>query len=178
MPAQYEYQTAHCRIRPATIDDFLALERAVGSSAFPQDLPLARLLKAGKLLQWLAASCRDSVEPKLWSITTPSSQVCIGQLGLFPEATPGTGWLSYWVDPAYWGRGIAKECIAKLLQEQTTNDEYRVVIAAVAASNLRSVAVLRGLGFQQTAQGITRSPIPAGHLCFILHLGAADAAST
>ena len=176
MPTHFEYETARFRIRPAVVGDLPALEHAVSSSAFPQDLPLARFFKAGELSRWLEKSCMYDVEPKLWSITRRSSQECIGQIALFPVGTPGTHWLSYWVAPECWAQGIAKECVATLLRGHAATSKHHVVVAAVAESNPRSISVLRGLGFQQTTAPLTTSPIPPGHMCFSLELGVANAA--
>jgi RimJ/RimL family protein N-acetyltransferase len=131
-------------------------------------LPLARLHKEGELSHWLERLCAYEIEPKLWSITTRSSPECIGQVALVPELDTGNTWLSYWLDPAYWGRGIAKECVATLLRQNASKPKYQVVVAAVAESNHRSISVLRGLGFKQTDELITNSPIPAGHISFRL----------
>ena len=172
MSDRLEDEAPRCHIRPAVVGDFAALERAIGSPEFPQELPLARLHREGALAHWLERMCAYDVEPKLWSITTRSSPECIGQVALVPESDPGNYWLSYWLAPTYWGRGIAKECIATMLRRSTSTLKYQIVVAAVAESNLRSISVLRGLGFKQTDSTITKSPIPDGHICFAFHLGA------
>lgn len=169
-------ETPRCRIRPAVVGDLTALERAVGSPELPQELPLARLHGEDKLSHWLERLCAYEVNPKLWSITTRSSPECIGQVALVPELEPGTYWLSYWLAPAYWGRGIAKECIAALLSQSAAMPNYQVIVAVVAESNPRSISVLRGLGFKQAVAMITQSPIPDGHICFALEFGARNAA--
>ncbi|MCX7205607.1 MAG: GNAT family N-acetyltransferase [Proteobacteria bacterium] len=168
-------ETPRCRIRPAVVGDLTALERAVGSPEFPQALPLARLHREGKLSHWLERLCTYDVAPKLWSITMRSSPECIGQVALVPELKLGTYWLSYWLTPAYWGRGIAKECIAALLRQSAAMPNYQVVVAVVAESNPRSISVLRGLGFKQAVAMITQSPIPDGHICFALEFGPENA---
>ena len=171
-----ESETPRCRIRPAVIGDLPALELAVGSAEFPQDLPLAQLHREGKLSRWLERLCVYDVEPKLWTITTRSSQECIGQVALVPESDPETYWLSYWIAPAHWNRGIAKECVAALLRRSLWRAKHRVVVAAVADSNQRSISVLRGLDFTQTTEAVTKSPIPVGHTCFVREFGGKSAA--
>jgi len=176
MSDHFEFVTPRCRIRPAVISDLPALERSVGSPEFSQQLPLARIYAEGKLSHWLERFCAYETEPRLWSITTQSSSECIGQIGLIPESDPGTYWLSYWLAPAYWGRGITKECIAALLRQGTSERKYKMLVAAVAQSNQRSISVLHGLGFKQTSSIITRSHIPEDHLCFALEFNAGDVA--
>lgn len=173
-----EFETPRCRIRPAVIGDLPALELAVGSPEFPQELPLARLRAEGKLSNWLGRLCTYDVEPKLWSITTRSSPECIGQVAVIPESEPGRYWLSYWLAPSYWGRGLAKECVATLLRPSVVAPKYQVVVAAVSGSNQRSISVLRGLGFKQTTAIITKTPIPAGHICFVLECKVENAAES
>lgn len=176
MSDNLQSDTPRCRIRPAAIGDFPALERAVGSPEFPQDLPLARMREEGKLSHWLERLCTYDVEPKLWTIATRSSPECIGQVALVPELEPGTYWLSYWLAPAYWGKGIAKECIATLLSQSAATPKYQVVVASVSESNQRSISVLRGLGFKQTAAIVTKVSIPVGHIFFTLEFRAENAA--
>lgn len=53
--------------------------------------------------------------------------------------------ISYWIDPARWGRGIASRAVALLLEADTT----RPLHARVAAHNLASAAVLRKAGFRE-----------------------------
>jgi hypothetical protein len=54
--------------------------------------------------------------------------------------------------------------------------KYKMLVAAVALSNQRSISVLRGLGFQQTTTLNTQSPIPEDHLCFTLLFSAGNVA--
>ncbi|WP_374604976.1 GNAT family N-acetyltransferase [Niveibacterium sp.] len=176
MSATLAFETSRWRIRPAVTSDLPALACAVASPEFPQDLPLARLYKAGELAEWLEKFCDYADEPKLWSITTRSSQTCIGQIALFAEGSTGTYWLSYWLAPEYWARGIAKECIAALLHRDTVAPAYRVVVAAVAEANHRSISVLRGLGFKETTKALTKAVIPPRHICFALEIGTERAA--
>lgn len=167
--AELLIDTPRCRIRPAHPDDLAALEQAVSDPGFPAALPLARMYRAGELKAWLEERCRHEGEPRLWSITTSAAPACIGQIGLFPEGTPGTHWLSYWLTRAFQGQGLANECIAALLQRAALAGGQRVV-AAAAASHLRSLAVLRRLGFEP-ADGVSlKTVIPPDHLCFTLFL--------
>ncbi|MCM2577293.1 GNAT family N-acetyltransferase [Streptomyces meridianus] len=51
--------------------------------------------------------------------------------------------VTYWIDPARWGRGIASQALAALLDEVET----RPLHARVAKDNVRSLGVLRRNGF-------------------------------
>lgn len=51
--------------------------------------------------------------------------------------------VTYWIDPARWGRGIASQALAALLEEVAV----RPLQARVAKDNVRSLGVLRRNGF-------------------------------
>ena len=63
--------------------------------------------------------------------------------------------LSYWIDKAYWGQGIATQAVAMLLKEFTD----RPVFASASADNLGSIAVLEKSGFvrQRTETGFANA---------------------
>lgn len=58
--------------------------------------------------------------------------------------------LTYWVDRAYWGQGIASAALALLLDIET----QRPLRARTAAHNVRSTAVVTRNGFVETARNI------------------------
>ncbi|MEV0635547.1 GNAT family N-acetyltransferase [Streptomyces sp. NPDC050619] len=61
---------------------------------------------------------------------------------------PGEREVTYWVDRAYWGRGIATAALGRLLAEVTERPLY----ARAAADNAGSRRVLEKCGFRETAQ--------------------------
>jgi RimJ/RimL family protein N-acetyltransferase len=63
----------------------------------------------------------------------------------------GMDWVGYWIDRAYWGRGIATRALALLLDEV----KVRPLHARVAMSNVGSIRVLERCGFvhQRTFMG-------------------------
>ncbi|MET1489679.1 GNAT family N-acetyltransferase [Uliginosibacterium paludis] len=162
--------TPRCRIRPAQPEDLAALEEAVSDPAFPADLPLARMHRAGELKAWLEKCCRHDGEPRLRSLTLLASPACIGQIGLFPEGRPGTYWLSYWLAPAVQGQGLASECIRALLDRHAQPGGCKRVVAAAAPGNARSLALLRRLGFLPADELPPRTVIPPDHPCLTLDL--------
>ena len=58
--------------------------------------------------------------------------------------------LSYWVDRAHWGRGIATAALRCFLREQT----HRPLHARAAKDNLASIRVLQRCGFVVCDEGI------------------------
>lgn len=63
---------------------------------------------------------------------------------------PGEREVTYWVDRAYWGRGIATEALSALLSEVPE----RPLFARAAADNAGSLRVLAKCGFRPTARAV------------------------
>ncbi|MFG1610004.1 GNAT family N-acetyltransferase [Actinoplanes sp. NPDC049265] len=57
--------------------------------------------------------------------------------------------ITYWVDRAYWGRGIAGRAVRLMLDEVTT----RPIVARAAADNVASLRVLAKAGFEDVGAG-------------------------
>ncbi|MFI1167853.1 GNAT family N-acetyltransferase [Streptomyces sp. NPDC020801] len=70
----------------------------------------------------------------------------VGSAAVYGE--PGEREVTYWVDRAYWGRGIATAALRALLTEVPERPLY----ARAAADNAGSLRVLEKCGFRQTAQ--------------------------
>lgn len=51
--------------------------------------------------------------------------------------------IGYWIDRAFWGKGIASRAVQLLLEEVT----QRPLIATAATSNVRSIRILQKCGF-------------------------------
>ena len=65
----------------------------------------------------------------------------VGKISCFPM--DGEDHVGYWIDRAYWGKGIASRALRLLLEEVAR----RPLIATVATSNLASLRVLQKCGF-------------------------------
>ncbi|MFG2572118.1 GNAT family N-acetyltransferase [Streptomyces sp. NPDC048481] len=63
---------------------------------------------------------------------------------------PGEREVTYWVDRAYWGRGIATLALSALLAEVPE----RPLFARAAADNAGSLRVLEKCGFRPTARAV------------------------
>ncbi|MEY9990374.1 RimJ/RimL family protein N-acetyltransferase [Streptomyces sp. V4I8] len=70
----------------------------------------------------------------------------VGSAAVYGE--PGEREVTYWVDRAYWGRGVATAALRGLLAEVAERPLY----ARAAADNEGSLRVLRKCGFRVTAQ--------------------------
>jgi RimJ/RimL family protein N-acetyltransferase len=67
----------------------------------------------------------------------------VGQVTCFPR--DGKSWVGYWIDREYWGRGIATQGLALLVEQVET----RPLFACVAVHNLGSLRVLDRCGFAE-----------------------------
>ncbi|MFI5795611.1 GNAT family N-acetyltransferase [Streptomyces sp. NPDC051677] len=70
----------------------------------------------------------------------------VGSAAVYGE--PGEREVTYWVDRAYWGRGVATTALLALLGEVGE----RPLFARAAADNAGSLRVLEKCGFRRTAQ--------------------------
>ncbi|MFE9672588.1 GNAT family N-acetyltransferase [Streptomyces sp. NPDC006259] len=70
----------------------------------------------------------------------------VGSVAVYGE--PGEREVTYWVDRAYWGRGIATAALAALLAEVPERPLY----ARAADDNAGSLRVLEKCGFRVTAR--------------------------
>ena len=129
------------------IDDGAALFDAVSSDKFPSALPLAKIATLDEARQWCSdrASDWNAGTCFVWTCRRQGDLATIGQVTLFPQSNCLA--LAYWVNPKYWGRGLAVE-ICQSLIFQISRSGYRGNIwAGVHSWNKRSEAVLRKLGF-------------------------------
>ncbi len=88
----------------------------------------------------------------IWSSPTISyfailtDDLLVGTVATFPME--GDREVTYWVDRAFWGRGIASRALGLLLQADVT----RPLTARAASANSRSIAVLTKNGFVETGR--------------------------
>ena len=68
-------------------------------------------------------------------------EALVGFISCFPR--DGQDHVGYWIDRAYWGRGIASKALHLLLREVTK----RPLVATTATSNGASLRVLQKCGF-------------------------------
>jgi RimJ/RimL family protein N-acetyltransferase len=76
----------------------------------------------------------------------------VGNAAVYGE--PGEREVTYWVDRAYWGRGVATAALRGLLAEVPERPLY----ARAAADNAGSLRVLEKCGFRVTARATGYAP--------------------
>jgi RimJ/RimL family protein N-acetyltransferase len=156
--------TSSPKIRPASPGDLSAIVRAVGHAQFPEDLPLARLLREGKLAAWFEQLLGKSAtgEAHVFAIDLPPEDYSIGQVALvwMPDITAWN--LSYWLHPAYWSRGYGGRAVVGTLMQLYQAKRIDEVRAGVAITNRRSMQLLERAGFSRLEKKDSklRSPYP------------------
>jgi RimJ/RimL family protein N-acetyltransferase len=82
-------------------------------------------------------------DPAVDARTIRADGAIVGSVGRWFDA--GAPEITYWIDPAHWGEGIATRAMRLFLDAL----RERPVRARVAADNAGSIAVLEKLGFRQ-----------------------------
>lgn len=149
MNIEMSIETSRCILRPASISDLSMLEQALGDPAFPARLPLAGLLRNGRLANWLEkmSNSQSLGQAALWSIDVKHGAACIGQVGCFERAGSAPA-LSFWLAPTHWGAGLAHEAVAAFLAQIRAKPEVERIWASTAQWNVASQKLLGALGFE------------------------------
>lgn len=111
--------------------DVEARVMAAFTSADPDDV-------AGEVARWV----RNSSDPAVLMRTVRTDDQVVGHVVSFE--VDGHREVSYWIDRAWWGRGVASTALRQLLALEPA----RPLHARVAADNLGSLTVLRRNGFR------------------------------
>ncbi|MFI8087763.1 GNAT family N-acetyltransferase [Streptomyces sp. NPDC086080] len=90
--------------------------------------------------------------PEIVARTVLGDGDVVGNAAVYGEA--GEREVTYWVDRAYWGRGIATAALRALLAEV----DERPLYARVAADNAGSRRVLERCGFEVAARATAYAP--------------------
>jgi RimJ/RimL family protein N-acetyltransferase len=141
-------ETKYCVLRPADVSDLDAVVAAVRSPSFPRRLPLVEMEAEGRLALWLQQMCSRSAEGSafLWSIDLLEGTRCIGQITLSPKPESTAWGLAFWLNPAYWGRGLAVDAVSPVLGLAFEVLHIPELWAGVAHWNHRSIDTLKRLG--------------------------------
>jgi RimJ/RimL family protein N-acetyltransferase len=89
-----------------------------------------------------------------------------GHIGSWPDN--GQQLLGYWVGREWWGRGVATQALALLVDEMSIRPLY----AHVAAHNVGSIRVLEKCGFRRDRGQEAHAPVPGDgidELVFVLN---------
>ncbi|MBT3150652.1 GNAT family N-acetyltransferase [Streptomyces sp. CHD11] len=90
--------------------------------------------------------------PRIVARTVLGDGDVVGSAAVYGEA--GEREVTYWVDRAYWGQGVATAALRALLAEV----DERPLYARVAADNAGSRRVLERCGFEVSARAVAYAP--------------------
>ena len=96
------------------------------------------------------ARIMSSPDATIWAVTRDDRLV--GTIGAF--VSDGTMEVTYWIDRACWGQGIATQALALVLDEVPV----RPLRARVASDNAGSLRVLRKTGFRVIGSEVSFAP--------------------
>lgn len=135
-------------LRDDDLDDVFRWERdpaAVALAAFTRQDP-------GDRAAFDAHYRRVRADPANLLLVIEEDGRLVGTISTF--TIDGDREVSYWIDPARWGRGIASAALRLLLDEERT----RPLFARVAAHNRGSAAVLARCGFARIGEEVSFAP--------------------
>lgn len=142
-------ERAHVRLRelvPADAADLLAL-RGDPQHAPPGSPPLRTLDQAHDLIERLATEYREEKAIR-WGVTLAGEDTVVGVLGYTSwDIVDHRAALDHDMGRALWGRGPAAEAVGAVLDHGFGPMALNRVEAHVDAGDVRSIRMLRGLGF-------------------------------
>ncbi|WP_054009150.1 GNAT family N-acetyltransferase [Cypionkella psychrotolerans] len=148
-----EILTDRLRLAPLDIDrDWRDIARIGGD-------PLVAPMTNSHLSPWPEADVRATLTESQWRgrlgfrLGIWFESKLIGAIGIWDDPVE-TG---YFLDPAFWGRGLATEAMTAFLPQMIARFGLAEVFADHCTDNPASGAVLRKLGFRQIGEGIGES---------------------
>jgi 8-oxo-dGTP diphosphatase len=147
--------TPRLLLRPFAPEDAEALHRLINDFEVCRNLagvpfPYPRALAD----DWIAASRRALAGGTALHLAITAREGeggLLGGIGLHLD--PSRGRIGYWVARRFWGRGIAREALARVLEWAFATHPLEGVEAVVAADNAASIALLHRLGFRHAGFG-------------------------
>ena len=140
---------SHCILEPQVAAHAAEMLRVLGDPAiyeFENEPPesLASLARRYERLERRASA--DGREQWLnWVVRLPG-----GELAGYVQATvlpSGTAQVAYELNSRHWRQGIGSSAVRAMMDELRTEYGVRTFVAVLKATNFRSEALLRGLGF-------------------------------
>lgn len=167
------WQTRRLTLSPLDISDAPGLFEALNHPEVGQFIggPAVTTLEAlrVRIQQLISGPPPGSTDQEWLDFTVHSTELddrIIGQI----QATVHEGWAeAAWVlGPEFWGQGYGTEATAWLVAHLARTHGVREVWATVDPANLRSIGLLRALGFVEQARPYRRVPesLEEGDLVF------------
>ncbi|MBV8457747.1 MAG: GNAT family N-acetyltransferase [Acetobacteraceae bacterium] len=145
-------------LRPLGPGDAEALHRLVNDWEVSRNLAAVPFPYPRQLADdWIASTQRELAGGAAYHLAITGQdggqELLVGVVGLRVAAKTRSGRLGYWVGRRFWGHGVATEAAGKLARWALANLDIDWLEANVAADNPASSAVLKRIGFRETAKG-------------------------
>ncbi|WP_010164681.1 GNAT family N-acetyltransferase [Sphingomonas sp. PAMC 26617] len=145
-------ETARLRLRVRTADDAEALFPTLSD-------PVAMTYWSHAPFETVAAVRARFAEPfvtwRAWAITRHGSDTAIGFVAVGDKREGKVSEIGYMIDRAHGGAGLAREAVARVIDQLFVAEGQRRVFADTDPDNVRSNALLQSLGF--TLEGRLRA---------------------
>lgn len=157
-----ELSSQRLLLKPLTVADIPAIHRLHSMPETDEyntlGIPASAAVTTDVVNEWLKDPTR-----KVWCITLKDTREFIGLTAMtFKAVRFSSAEISYKFDVAYWGKGLATEAVAILLQYAFEDLQLHRVEAGCAVDNIGSARVLEKSGMQQ--EGRKRKALPIrGH---------------
>lgn len=95
-----------------------------------------------------------------WVIRLPGPRAGVeGPLIGYVQATlmaDGEAWIAYELNSAWWGRGLARRAVQRMLEELVATHGVRQLVATLKRVNVESMGLLKRLGFRLASEAEMR----------------------
>lgn len=137
---------------PADLEDFLALDTDPAVARFIWGFPPDPEERRAELEQRLRP---DHPRPGgSWTVVDRATSDFLGWCGLMPLEETGLIEIGYRYLPKAWGRGIATEAAARVLDHGFRAFEFDPIVAVSHLENLASQRVLQKIGLERRADAV------------------------
>lgn len=111
--------------------------------------PLTSLEEARRMLQQ-EIECAEAGRCVNWALVLADSGAMIGKAGFFDyDKVHRRAEIGYVIDPAHWGRGLATEAVARVIEYAFDELRLHRIEADIDPGNEASLAVMEKFGFRR-----------------------------
>ena len=147
------FVTPRTRIEPLEEDHALELFRALSDPRIyeflPEDPPASEAELLARIERWTRGPGTAARERWFnWAVLLTAEPAVAGSLQATVDLNERQASVAYLLAPKLWGQGIAREALVPLLAWLRSRDDVSEVIAVIDSRNVRSLHLVRRLGFE------------------------------
>lgn len=146
-----ELQTSRCIIRGMELADACDIYAYMSQSIVCTYLELSTIENIDDMIMYMQdvyLNYMKQEQPQCWCIEDKQTTVVIGQV-CFYNCVKKTAYLECILHPSYWGQGIMREVILKVIQEGFSYFNFDMIYARCHINNQRMRKLLDKCGFQE-----------------------------